>query len=501
VSSTLTRTSMVLAGLNLLVKPIGIAKEIFIASLFGTTGVMDAYFVALGIPNLLAGLLGSPVSSTFTPLFVRESEAGNGRVFYRQVMGWLLSIALIVAVLLLTSRYGLARFAGPGLGPEGWALAGLILAILTPYFVLQVVGEFHKAALTAIKKFVAASIWQVLTPAITISALLLFGATVPVLAGSMVAGAAGFALVTAAILARQGLLGISRPRVTPAIRDMSRQLPFLLLSGVLLQVNLFIDRMMASTLDDGSVAALNYAFRLLMLLQMVFVAPISQVLLPYFSENVARGEWAQLVKRSNRAVRSALIMMTPVALFGIAFGQDAVAFFYERGSFTSESTRATASAFAAYVPTFLILASTLALPRYFNASAKNQYILGQTIFSVVSNVLLNLLFMRYWGHAGIALSTSVTLLVSRLGLYWLMARDVSQYGGLQSYRHLATLAGAAVALMILYRLRPLLPTPGGHLFLRVALELLVTLVVYAVVVLPYRWRDVRELIASVRGRA
>ncbi|NJM45608.1 MAG: hypothetical protein HC860_05050 [Alkalinema sp. RU_4_3] len=73
------------------------------------------------------------------------------------------------------------------------------------------------------------------------------------------------------------------------------------------------------------------------------------------------------------------------------------------------------AAFALQIPFHLCGIITV---RLLSAAKANQVMLYSALISLTVNVVLNLLFMRWWGVAGIALSTSCVYIVSACFLWW-----------------------------------------------------------------------------------
>jgi len=498
-SGSATRTSFLLGTLNLLVKPVSMVKDIVVASYFGTSAAMDAFFVALGIPTFVISLLGSPVASGFTPVFIRERAKKLGLGFYRESLGTILLVASGATAVCWLLREPLVRIIGPGLGGEGQTVAVATATLLLPYLVFHVLADFQRTTLVALRRFVSAAILPALLPAITLASLWVLGPTLRSLTLGMTVGAGVVAVAATGVLMRGGFAGVSLPRGSQPLAEMWRQTPLLMVGGILLQANLLIDRSMASTLPEGSVAALSYSYRLLMLTQMVLVTPLNQLVLTYFSEHVARQNWREIVSMTDRAIRSSLLLLIPICVFGVVFAHHCVSFIYERGEFTVESSRATAVAFAAYLPTTLIQGATLPLPRYFNVARRNHILIVQTSISLVLNVVLNLVFMRMFGHAGIALSTSVTVLVGRMILFFHMGKETKVHAPLHVVHHLGTLALGGATLGLVWLIEPWIPTPGGHLFVRLVLAGLATLMVYLPLVFLLRRQDAMGLASALLG--
>jgi putative peptidoglycan lipid II flippase len=101
---------------------------------------------------------------------------------------------------------------------------------------------------------------------------------------------------------------------------------------------------------------------------------------------------------------------------------DIVRLFFERGAFSAESTRYTASAWAIYsIALYLALCGTI-MARVYNAlqDARDQVI--ASLIGLAVHIGGNLMFMRFYGHNGIALSAVISTAVTTALLYMLLRR-------------------------------------------------------------------------------
>ena len=107
-----------------------------------------------------------------------------------------------------------------------------------------------------------------------------------------------------------------------------------------------------------------------------------------------------------------LAVTIPLTVLLIASSKWLVELMFQRGAFTSTDT-GSVSRLQAYALLRLPLSVLLALLLPMVASLKrNSLLLAVAVLSVIANVVLNLVFMRTLGVAGLALSTAVVHLLS-----------------------------------------------------------------------------------------
>ncbi|MEO7917439.1 MAG: lipid II flippase MurJ, partial [Dokdonella sp.] len=72
------KAALMVSGLNLAGKLLGLVKTLLIAGLFGTTGMLDAFWVAYSLPLLLPALLTGTLTIAFVPRFVSSLAGRSG---------------------------------------------------------------------------------------------------------------------------------------------------------------------------------------------------------------------------------------------------------------------------------------------------------------------------------------------------------------------------------------------------------------------------------------
>src|SRR5690606_29981226 len=135
------------------------------------------------------------------------------------------------------------------------------------------------------------------------------------------------------------------------------------------------------------------------------------------------------------ALRSVLFLAMPATAALIVLGRPLIAVLFERGEWTAESTAATAwalSFFAIGVAGFVLLEI---LSRAFYALSDTATPVGVGIVSMVSNIALSLIFIRFVGDpgslsrgpfAGLALANALTTLAEALVLWALLRRRIGK---------------------------------------------------------------------------
>ncbi len=195
------------------------------------------------MPNVLIALLGTAAVTAAVPAVsqrVRGGGVARGHRLLRTVSLVVLSALAATSLALAAVAPAVVRVPAPGFGPEQVALAGSLSRIL----------------LLGRRLGVAALAW------------------------GFVLGSLLRVLVQLPSLRRTGLRwGPIRLR-EPGTAAIAGLLPVIVLGHLASNVNTLVDRLVGSTLDEGAIAALNYAYRLVTLPHGLLVLALLQVLHP-----------------------------------------------------------------------------------------------------------------------------------------------------------------------------------------------------------------------------
>lgn len=421
------------AIMTVLVKVTALAKEKIVAYRFGMGDSLDAFYIALVIPTFLVGVFGQSFNAALVPAYVELREAKGPEAAQRLLS----SVAVCcVAVLSLVGsgalifRGDIVSLLGSGFGPDKLALGARLVVPLLVLLPVSGLTTVWRATLTVHDGFAVSSASPISYPVFIMCAIL----TLPARWGAS-ALVYGTVLGTAADLTTCGIAlwrrGISLwPRwhgLDPALKRVLRQYSPMVPGAMLMSSTAVVDQSMAAMLGSGSVAALNYANKLLTPPLAIGVYAMSVALLPTFSELSARRNWVEMRRVLSNYTWTLLVVFVPFACLLVYFSQPLVYMLFKGGAFSSTDVRLVANVEALLALQVPFYAMALLYVQAISALKCNQILLGGTVITVLMNASLNLLFMRMLGLAGIALSTSVVYAISCGYLRLMLSRTLCQY--------------------------------------------------------------------------
>jgi putative peptidoglycan lipid II flippase len=174
------------------------------------------------------------------------------------------------------------------------------------------------------------------------------------------------------------------------------------------QVNFIAVTAFASTTGPENVAAINYAWQLLMLPHGVLALSISTVVFPTLAALYSKGQKEQFRGTLDRTLRPLIFLSIPSGIGLLLLRKPIVQVIFQGGDFDASSTKLVIAPLACFAAGLVGYALTEILTRVFYATRDTVTPVVTGVLTVVLNLLLCVLFMDSLGYTGLALALSVT---------------------------------------------------------------------------------------------
>lgn len=403
------------------------AKDLAVAGVFGTSREVDAFLIALLLPmavvNILAGSFGAALMPTLIQVREQKGDRAARRVFASSLTLGILVLIVATGALALLGPL-LLPVLGSGFEPETLSLTRSLLSWLVPIAALTGLSRLLGTAINAEERFAIVAAAPAMTPICAVAALLGFGHRFGIyaLAVGTLIGAGLELVILLAVVARSRLSVVPRwGGLDEHVQSVVHQYAPMVAGSVLMSGTVIVDQSMAAMLQPGSVAALTYGSRIVTLILGLVALSLGTVVLPHYSRMVAAEDWQGVRETFGDFTRLVLLVTVPITVLLIAFSHETIELVFQRGAF-DDGDAALVSRIQGYyalqIPFYVM--GTLSV-RLFSALRANQILLAGAAISLPLNVALNVLFVRWLGVAGIALSTSVVYAASLVFLLTMLA--------------------------------------------------------------------------------
>jgi putative peptidoglycan lipid II flippase len=399
----------------------GLLRETLIARSFGASEWTDAFNVAFRLPNLLRRLFAEGAfSQAFVPILGEISSEGD--VKQSQILvnavATLLFWALLLTVLLgvIGAPLLILAIATGFEGGPAYEASVVMTRIMFPYIGLISMVSLSAGILNTFGRFAIPAFTPVLLNLALIGSAIFLAPHLeqPIYALSIGVLLGGFLQLAIQVpaLSRLGLLprvGLLPGAIVTAIKNPDARRVMKLMGPAVFavsvaQISLIINTNIASRLQAGSVSWLSYADRLMEFPTALLGVALGTVLLPSLSKANAKSDLVHAGELLIWGLQLTFLLAAPCAIALFIFGEPLAAVLYHYGKFTALDVLMTQRALAAYGVGLigLILVKILAPGFYSRQDIRTPVKIGLLV--LVATQLANVVFVPWFGHAGLALS-------------------------------------------------------------------------------------------------
>lgn len=433
----LHRTLVTVSGMTMLSRITGLIREFLVARTFGASVYTDAFFVAFRIPNLLRRLFAEGAfSQAFVPILAEyKNQQGNRATriltdHVATVMFWALLLTSIAGVV-FAPVIVLLMASGFASDPLAMSLSVSMTQIMFPYILFMSLVALAGGILNTWREFRVPAFTPVLLNLAFIAAALflapwlsqpVYALAIAVLVGGVLQLALQVpALRRVGMLPRIGLNPFAALRDDGVRRVLKQMLPATFAVSAA-QISLIINTNIASHLADGSVSWLSYADRLMELPTGLLGVALGTILLPSLSKAHAVGDSAEYSSLLDWGLRLTFLLATPAAVALMILSEPLTTTLFHYGKFDATSVTMTARALVAYGVGLmgLILVKILAPGFYAKQDIRTPVKIG--IGVLIATQLMNLAFVPWIAHAGLALSIGLGATANAAFLYAMLRK-------------------------------------------------------------------------------
>jgi len=446
---------------------LGLVREQVFSYYFGAGAAVDSFYAAFRIPNLLREFFAEgALSAAYVPVFSQKLKAdGKQKAFL--LTSTVLSIMLVILGLITILGIILSPYlvkaiaAGFAKTPGQLELTASLTRIMFPFLIFVATAAAVMGTLNCFGKFGIPALAPVGFNIGLITAGLFFRKYFDPPIIVMAWGAlAGGILQLVLQLPQLYKLGFRYKFVFSfadrSVRQIVRLMGPAALGVAAVQVNIFVGTLLASFLQTGSIAYLNYAFRLMHFPLGVFGVAVATVSLAELSAIAAEGKTDMVLSKYIRSCRMQTMFLLPSAMFLIIAARPVCALIYQHGLFNWTDSINAARALQAYSAGLVFYGLVRLSAQVFYAHKDTATPVKISAIAVGINIICCLLLMKPLGFVGLALAPGIAALANLLMLTFNIRRKIGkpEYGLLIAHilkTAAAATAGGAVSYMLLLR--------------------------------------------------
>ena len=443
----LWRSTVIVSAMTMLSRVLGLVRDVVLLNVFGAGKDFDTFVVAFRIPNFFRRLFAEGAfSQAFIPVLTEYKTTkthAEVQILISRVFGCLATFMTTLTLIAMIAAPAILYLYAPGFhnDPEKFALATDMFRLTIPYLLFMSLTAFASSILNSYGSFSTPAFAPVLLNITMIAAAWWL---TPYMAEPIMA--LGWAVVVAGLLQlviqipelwRKKLL--IPPKVDFKHEGVDRIMKLMLpaLFGVsVTQINLLLNTIWASFMQDGSVSWLYSAERMTELPLGLIGVAIGTVILPSLSARHAEQDQNKFRGMIDWAAKIIVMVGIPASIALFMLSTPIIQALFQRGQFDLEDTQMTALALqcmSAGVISFMLI-KVFAPGFYAQQDTRTPVRVG--LMAVAANAILNVVFIGFFKlidwhaeHMALALASSGSALVNAGMLYfYLHKRNIYRFG-------------------------------------------------------------------------
>lgn len=418
-----------------------------LAKLYGAAAEADALAAALALPTFAAAVITGSLAYVLIPELVAKFENQE-----KQHEAWQLAsyvgaftflVSALVGVFLFFGSATVCTFVYAKMSEPDLALTAKLLRILSLQVALTGLISWAQSVNHSRHQFMMPAIGGVAGTGLSLVIAMFYGeVSIIVIAWAINAGSA-----VSVVLHVLPLVGkLTKPKAnTPNLLRLGMLLWPLILGAAFIRVDPIVDRVLASG-DEGAIAHINYAQRIMMALLAIGSSTLALIAFPQLKQRLTNEGEAGFADHLALASRRLILVVVPVVAGFSVFSVRIISDLLQRGEFTAADSQTVGYLVIALMGMFIGASAGDLIARAF-------YTLGDTrtptvlgALALVIALVVKIALFRQIGIWGIAIGVSFYYLLSMGLMAWVLMRRVQRniFAGCGIY-FLHALVGSAVA--------------------------------------------------------
>ena len=415
-STKLFKNVGIIMGCSIVAKILSYVLEAILAAFLGATDQADALFMTTSIFGILYPILDLGIWKVFLPVYktklVENNESKAEQIANTAVTLFLMLSVALVLFLLVFARPLVALMA-PGYAPEKKAITIEFLRISAPTYLLMATASVVGAMLQSREKFLGSQIREIGTHASKIIFILIcyrfWGIYAAVV--SMIIGSVFRLLIQLPFVNWKWNFKLNFNFRDNDIVSMIKGLPSVAVTAAITHINGMVDKIVASGAASGAVSCLNYGHKLMNVFSGMISTAIATAVYPTIIQYIAEKDEKRLRGLLENVLSALMFLIIPISFFCFLFSDELVAAAFQRGAFDASATSMTASVFVGYSLGMLFIGVSTVITNVFYGYGDTRITMRISMLNIALNIVFDLIFVKFWGVAGLAFATSISAII------------------------------------------------------------------------------------------
>lgn len=402
---------------------LGLLRDALVIGKFGEGIDTSAYIAAVSVPEVVFGIIGLAISTTFIPMLSEiKNRQGKEKMFEfsNNIITIISMICIVLSIFGFLFTEEVVSFIFRGFNQEAMQLT----IFLTRISIVNILFLCLKACFVSIlqvnEDFVLPSILGLFFNLPIILYLIIFtplsvvGLTIANVIGNILS-----VLVQIPSLYKHGF------RINPFIdlkdervrRTLILILPVIIGAGAN-SLNLIVDKSISSIVAENGVTILDYGQKLVIFTNAAITTSIVSVMYPLMANKLNKGDGKGFLEYLSKSIVVISLFLVPIMMAFVFLRVEIISLIWARGKFTNpETIMLTATVFAAYALQLPFFGARDILNSSLFSMQKTKITTINGIIGVCTNIILSIILSKYMGLSGIAIASSIAAFITAMLLF------------------------------------------------------------------------------------
>ncbi len=427
------KTALILMVLTVISKVLGLLREVTLSYFYGTSNISDAYLISQTIPVVIFSFVGVGISTGYIPIYTnieQKQSTEKANHYTNNLFNILVAICILIIIFgVIYARQIVALFAS-GFDRNTLNLAVFFTRISLISIIFTSFIHLFSAFLQLKNNYIVPALVSVpMNLLIIVSVIVSSNGNIYILAVGSVFAILSQVIFFTPFVYRKGY----RYRPIIDLHDNNIKSMLILVLPVILgvavnDINVLIDRTLASQIAVGGISALNYANKLNRVIHGIFVLSVSTVIYPKISKMATNNNTLGYKSAISEAVVAINLLLLPATVGIMILGEPIVRILFGRGAFNIQAIKLTSTTLFFYSIGMLGFGMREVISKAFYSMQDTKTPMINATLGMIINIVLNIILSRFMGIGGLALATSISATITSGLMFISLRRSIGPLG-------------------------------------------------------------------------
>lgn len=402
--------------IGIMAKVIGFSRDLILSFYYGASKITDVYMIATTIPLVIFSFIGAGIVTSFIPVYSTIKSNKEQRNFLNSIINIVLLLTSFIVLLIFVFTEEIVQLFVPGFDSSSQNLAIKFTRISCLGLYFSGVIFIFQSFLESNGKFLATSLMSLPLNLILISSIFLSSIyNLEILAwGIVVSVLFQFLFLTPSLNKTKYRYNFKLDLKNKYVKKMILLAIPASIGVSMDQINLIVDRSIASTIVQGGISALTYSNKLIVFIQSILVVSLLTVVFPKISKVASTHCFKEFNLIIYKFIEIFYIIILPVILILIIYAKTIIEILFGRGEFDTAALEITYPTLSLYGIGLIGIALRELLSKAFFALHDTRTPVLNAVFGMIVNIFLNLILSKFMGLNGLAFATSISSIITSI---------------------------------------------------------------------------------------